>query len=677
MRLTRLFVPLFLAALCGVTALSQYAPPPVQKPEADVLKAIEEKTKKLGDEIEHLRKLGVKEPLLADVQVFHRAAVSIVKLGEFYAANSGAQTLAVLDRGLLRAKQLAGGGETPWLNMLGFTVVRGYYSLVDGTIQPYAVTYPAEYGKDPKKKWRVDVVLHGRASSMTEVSFLAQRSTDKPAAKELNHVQIDIYGRGNVAYRWAGESDVYDAVANFVAIELLLGRSRLLDDTRYVLRGFSMGGAGTWQLGLHRPGFWCLLGPGAGFTTTHGYAPIPKQLPSYQEACLTIYDAVDYAENVAMVPVVAYSGEKDKQIQAARNIEERLKLLGLSMTHLIAPDLEHKFPPEWQKKAEAEYAKYVAKGKPEYPNKVRFVTYTLRYPTCEWMDILALDRHYQQARVEAEVNDEDRLTTVKTANVRALHVRLPVLGTRLPYPITIDGQKLTIKPLEIAADRAIPAQDRPRHLYLEKTAGQWRTVLPQWLETERLRRLQKISGLQGPIDDAFMSSFLCVRGTGEPWHKGTEAYARANLERFQQEWAKFMRGDLPIKTDKEVTYDDIAGRHLILFGDPASNTLIEQVVNGLPLKWTRDKITWGGKDYAAEDHVPVMIYPSPLNPSRYVVLNSGHTFHAADFEGTNALLYPRLGDYALLKRTDAQKPLSVEVVEAGLFDDFWKMSGGK
>ena len=37
-------------------------------------------------------------------------------------------------------------------------------------------------------------------------------------------MQIDIYGRGNNAYRWAGETDVQEAVENFIAVEQLLGR---------------------------------------------------------------------------------------------------------------------------------------------------------------------------------------------------------------------------------------------------------------------------------------------------------------------------------------------------------------------------------------------------------------------------------------------------------------------
>jgi hypothetical protein len=179
--------------------------------------------------------------------------------------------------------------------------------------------------------------------------------------------------------------------------------------------------------------------------------------------------------------------------------------------------------------------------------------------------------------------------------------------------------------------------------------------------------------MQGPIDDAFTESFLCVRGTDKPWHQGTQKYADLALTRFQAEWAKFWRGQLPIKDDVDITNEDIAGKHLILFGDPASNSLIAQVLPALPMTWTKEQIVVAGRRCKAAEHVPVMIYPSPLNSSRYVVLNSGHTFHAPDYVGTNALLFPRLGDYALLRLAPTDRDiLNVEVVTAGLFDDYWQ-----
>src|SRR5262249_3077522 len=325
--------------------------------------------------------------------------------------------------------------------------------------------------------------------------------------------------------------------------------------------------------------------------------------------------------------------------------------------------LGHKFPPEWQKKVEQAFTPIIEKGRDEYPTKVRFVTCTLKYSSCAWVEILGLERHYRQARVEAERNETGFI--IKTGNIRGLHLTLPE-GSAGDQKVQIDGQELTARPWLNASSTL--------NVYLERVQGKWKAVLPQKIMTARLRHRQKVPGLQGPIDDAFSESFVCVRGTGTAWHESTGKYAEANLERFRAEWSKYLRGDLPIKDDIHVTNEDIAGKHLIVFGDPASNSLLAQVVDALPLEWSKDKIAFGGQTYSAAEHVPVLIYPNPLNAERYLVLNSGHTFHAADFQATNARLYPRLGDYAILKPASTDKdPPAADVVTAGIFDDFWKV----
>jgi predicted esterase len=652
-------------------ALSQnFAPPPVQRPSEAIIKALETKASMLDRAAAALRRQGVRDPWMAEVQIYHKAAVWTVRHDEFFTAQAAQWTQEILDRGLLRATQLA-GGETPWVHQFGHSVVRAYRSRIDGSVQPYAVTWPADYGKDPRKKWRLDVVLHGRDTSLTEVKFLHQHAGDQAAARR-DFVRIDIYGRGNNAYRWAGETDVFEAIDAFLAVERLLGRDGLPDPARVVLRGFSMGGAGTWHLGLHHPDRWCVLGPGAGFTTTHGYIKnLPDKLPDYQEKCLRIYDAVDYAENAFNVPVVAYAGANDPQLQAARNIEERLKPRHISIKLLVAPGLGHSFPPEWQQQAEEAYAAYAGPGagRTLFPERVHLVTYTLKYPSCSWVEILGMQRHYDQAVVDARKSVNE--FAVSTRNVRSLRLTLPDDAGK-SVMLAIDNQELKIRP-HVASASGVPT------LYLERKDDRWRSVLPQKLAATRFRRLQKVSGLQGPIDDAFMDSFLCVRGTGKPWHEETQKYADAALVRFAQEWDKFMRGKLPVKDDVDVTDEDIAGKHLILFGDPAANSLIAQALDGLPLKWTDQTVTLAdGQSFAAASHLPTLIYPSPFNAGRYLVLNSGHTFHAADLRGTNALLYPRLGDYAVLKLAPtANEPLRVNVVTAGLFDDDWQMTGTK
>ena len=97
----------------------------------------------------------------------------------------------------------------------------------------------------------------------------------------------------------------------------------------------------------------------------------------------------------------------------------------------------------------------------------------------------------------------------------------------------------------------------------------------------------KRPGLQGPIDDAFTTPFLCVRGTGTAWNPAVQAWADANLKRFAYEWARYFRGELPIKDDTDVTEDDIRRCNLILFGDPGSNRWIARVLPKLPIEVDR------------------------------------------------------------------------------------------
>ncbi len=270
MKVQLLLAFLLLSAIAELAAAVQYEPPQAMPPDEAKLKEIDARSEKLLAALTEMKKKNISDPAYSDVEIYYKAAVWQRKFNEYYTKDAAEHTLAVLDHGLLRASQVL-RGDAPWQNQMGYTVARAYHSNIDGSVQPYAVTYPAAYGKDASKKWRLDVVLHGRSPTLTEVSFLHQHNDTKAAPKDLTYVQIDIYGRGNNAYRWAGEADVFEVMDHFINTERLKGRDHFIDTDRVVLRGFSMGGAGTWHIGLQHPDRWAVIGPGAGFTTTKGY----------------------------------------------------------------------------------------------------------------------------------------------------------------------------------------------------------------------------------------------------------------------------------------------------------------------------------------------------------------------------------------------------------------------
>ncbi len=84
-----------------------------------------------------------------------------------------------------------------------------------------------------------------------------------------------------------------------------------------------------------------------------------------------------------------------------------------------------------------------------------------------------------------------------------------------------------------------------------------------------------------------------------------------------------------------------------MWGDPASNAVLAKIADKLPIRWDKDGVRLGDKTYEAGHHVPVLIYPNPLNPKRYIVLNSGFTFREYDYLN-NARQVPKLPDFAVV-----------------------------
>ena len=246
------------------------------------------------------------------------------------------------------------------------------------------------------------------------------------------------------------------------------------------------------------------------------------------------------------------------------------------------------------------------------------------------------------------------LQYIKTMNIRAFMLFV-TFDTSEKF--AIDGQPL-----------AIPKLQPGIALKFEKVDGQWEIVTefdkahPLSKTSRYHRRLRLTIPTVGLIFLAWPDRRCfheCVRGdrgqAGEGQFPNVTGQAKQRHAAFAHVWDQYFRGKLP-----EVEFKPNLDKNLILFGDPASNVYIAKIIDKLPITWTKDKLIVNGVSYDAKTHMPILIYPNPLNPKKYVVINSGHTFTEADLKGTNANLYPHLGDWAVIKVGD--KP---EVVAAG------------
>jgi dienelactone hydrolase len=642
----------------------QAAPEP---PSAEILQALAATRDELRKSVEDLKskpELSTRDgaALLADVAVFEKAATWMLRYQEFPKSDYLDQLKAVLAKGKTRAEQLA-NGQPDWVLKTGITI-RGYVSKVDGSVQPYALTLPAGVNPNEGRRWPLHVVLHGRADQMNEVNFI-HRIDGKPlkadaGQPEQNWIQLDVYGRGNNAYRFAGETDVFDAMDD-------VKRRFRIDEDRITLHGFSMGGAGAWHLGLHYPSMWSSVGPGAGFVDFYRYQKQdpenPEQRrPDPQHATLAIYDSVNYAMNAFNVPVCTYGGENDPQLLASTSMAEAAEVLDVPIKVIVGPKMGHAFDPESQKQFMAFHLEQSAKGRPRFGQRreIRFSTHTLKYNECDWLAIEEVENVYDPSAVEAKINDAGDVE-VTTSNVMALRIVRDVSTNAV-----IDGTTLECRQ---AADGLLP------EVYYVKGGAGWEVL--SYDDSRSFadnRELRKRPDLQGPIDDAFMSSFLCVRGTSTPWSETAEDWSKWTLSRFEREFSQWMRGDVRVVDDTAVTEDMIAKNHLVLFGDPGSNAIYKRVLEQLPVEWTEETIKVGDQEWSAKDHGLSLIFPNPLNRSKYIVLNSGHTFHDKDFRSSNAWLFPRLGDIAVQKITPQKDgSFQEETVWSDVFGERWQL----
>ena len=597
---------------------------------------------------------------IADVEVYLDAVRRPLKFDERLYAGRGSTPVSYAQQTLAtgndRATQLA-AGSAPWMTQSG---VRGFYSRIDGSAQPYLLTVPDNYDPSAKRTYRLDIFMHGRDDTVLEQQFMAKSLTgytSKPFGPGADRFMLQPYGRYTNASRFAGETDGLEAMAS-------VQKNYPIDPNRIVMAGFSMGGASAWSYTVHYTDRWAAAAPGAGFSETEVFlrgALARQPQNAVQRTLWHMYDSTDYAINTFNVPVVAYSGEIDQQKQAADAMAAAMLAEALKLEHIIGPNTAHSYEAGARQRLQDRLDEIVSAGRNPSPSEVRFTTWMLRYNRMFWITVDGMGEEWQRARVNAKIDGNTINAT--TTNVSGL--TLEWLGGLAPFQ---PGAKPTLKidsdTIHLPAVRA----DKSLTVRLVRSDATWKAGT--------LKGLRKAHGLQGPIDDAFMDAFVFVRPTGRPLSEMTGKWTREQAEYAISEWVHFFRGEPRVKNDVDISAGDIANSNVALFGDPSSNAVYRRIADRLPIRWTASGVTVGTEKFDA-NRAPVFIFPNPLNPQKYVVINSGFTFHD---QSNNDMQSPKLPDWAVVDMTkpgNNYKYLPLFVESQGFFDEQWKLATKK
>lgn len=245
-----------------------------------------------------------------------------------------------------------------------------FRSKIDGSPQPLILKVPEGYLSE--KKWPLLVTLHGLG--------------DGPIiASEINSmVQVGPYGRGDTGYKGLGEKDVFECIE--FAQKILS-----IDPNRIYLCGFSMGGQGTFRLGLKYPDMWAAC------------VPVCGKIGS-KEAYLI--------ENGNNLSFWIHAGSIDEVIfaESVKAIYEVAAKLGYNhWKYSEHENMGHSFDIDWTN-VEKWMLRQTKKAKPSH------VIFNSEVPgKSYWLEIISKKNEDEKARIEAEIVEQKII--LKTKNI--------------------------------------------------------------------------------------------------------------------------------------------------------------------------------------------------------------------------------------------------------------------
>lgn len=434
------------------------------------------------------------------------------------------------------------------------------------------------------------------------------------------------------------------------------------DPERQILTGHSMGGHGTWQIGLTYPNEFAAIGPSAGWISFWSYAGgWDVQNPNPVEAMLR--RSMNQSDSLLMLPNVLNEdlyilhGDKDDNVpvEQAREMKRRIEGLGVAFTSAPSDSatgrqyVYHEQPGaghwwgdqcvDWPAMFDL-FAHARLHATPDF-------SFTTINPAVSstYGGVTILQQTQCMLPSKVEVKRDVRGIAIGATNVAALTLSPKFYADKLDQ-ITIEGTALK-RPSKAGAD-----------LTVHRTPQGWKFTAP-------VAATEKNPARSGPFKRAFANDFFLVVAThGTPEEN---AWARAKARFDAEQWYYRGNGVGSIITDDQAFAWPKS--NLILYGHAGMNSAWKLLAHS-PIKVTRGKIDVGGHAFAGDDEAVLFLYPE--GPRLIgVVAGSGMTgLRLCDRLPyfTSGVAYP---DWTVVDASALDKGTK-GVRAAGFFDNRWK-----
>ena len=433
-----------------------------------------------------------------------------------------------------------------------------------------ALLVPRAY--TPERPWPLLVAVHGAFSTHVENlrRALGMRG-DGGAWPDPPMLVLSPLGGGELmAYDGLGEDDVLRAIDD-------VRRAYNVDRDRIYLTGLSMGGGGTWSIGLSHPDLFAALVPVCGVVD-------PRQWIDDRDRALYDLDALELgmppglAENALNQRVFFFHGDADRVVPVgdSRRMRDRFKALGWlgkSVRYVELPGVGHN---AWDDAYRDGNVFRLLEGirRPAFPARVWFKAASLRHARAYWTRIDRIDR----APAEIDARQRDGAFKVRVAGASGFSLLFD-------RAFVAPARTITVRVEDGPAGASAHASAIPSAIYngpagdalsFARDGGRWHPVAAP------------VSGEPPPVAVVGLASRSLPRQGPHAYVYGTDGPAATvaaarRLAEALADWGPGVRARFPVLADRDLTDELTARLHLILIGDGATNRVVRRLAARAPL----------------------------------------------------------------------------------------------
>lgn len=523
---------------------------------------------------------------------------------------------------------------------------RTFISDVDGSVQYYSVNPSTTQGDNQA----LFLSVHG-------ASVEARNQARAYVPKDWGHI-IAPTNRRPFGFNW-------EEWGRIDAMEVLAEAEKVFktDPAHTYLTGHSMGGHGTWFLGVTYPDRFAAIAPCASYPDIAKYSRPnadaanvgEKHFPMICQAA-NAGRVLDLRKNFLQSGIYILHGDSDNvvPIEQVRRMREILGTFHPDFCYYEYPGGSHWYSNEsvdW--KPIFDYFRWHSVPSADKVKQLEFHTASPAISAKDyWVTINQQDTAYDFSSVSFKQTDNGISGT--TSNVASLTFDFPALKLPAEASITIDNETIPV--------------DGTRPAVLKKVSGKWSLV-------EEIPVTEKYPSRYGGFKQAFDNRVVFVYATGGNKEENTwyQNKARFDAETFLYRG----NGSIDVIADKDFIPSAYADRNVVLYGNASNNKAWNKLLKNAPIQVLKGEIRMGDKVLKGNDLGTYFVYPRPDSPTASVGVVAG-----TGIEGMKAT-YPN--DYIsgitgfpdlLIFNVDILKEGIHGIQVSGFFGNDWSVEDG-